>query len=1050
MGDQSLIKTSFASGELSPLVWGRTDLAKFHAGCSVMRNAFVNYRGGSSSRAGLAWVGCCKQDGSAYPPRNIPFRFSATQSYVLEFGDKYMRVVSNGAYVTETPAAISAVSLTYPPKITVPGTAWVAGDWVYLADLGGSIEMNSRTFIISDAAGDVYTLHNIFDLPVNALDYTAYTFGGTAARIYTNTDAPYAAVDLPFLKYTQSADVMTLTCVNQDTGAEYPPYDLQRSGVTSWAFVETTYDTSIKPPTGVTGATTTVGTWHYQYVITAVDANTGDESVASAIINVASVNIATTAGTITLGWNPVENAGSYNIYRAPISVAAQVPLGGIFGYVGTSFGTQFADSNTTPSLTKTPPVHLNPFARGAVLEVFPTAGGSGYTQSTTTASVVSATGTGAVLTPVVVSGAVVAYIVEDGGKGYKDGDTVSVVDSGGAPGVGAVAKLTVGAQTGTYPGVPAYFQQRRIYGYTTNKPDTYFGSKVGSYTNMDQTSIPLENDAIVGTPWGQQVNGIQWLIPMPGGLIIGTGDDVWQLSGQGGGALSPSSEQATPQETYGFSKTVPPLKIGYNLVYVQPYGSAVRELQYNFYANIYAGNDIAFLSNHLLDNHQIVQWAWSREPNKIVWVVRDDGKFLSLTYLKEQEINGWARHDTCGLVQSVCSIPEPPVDATYFVIRRYITGVGKWVYYQERMDNRLWQTNEDCWCIDAGSALAQETRDAVLTMSSASGTRSLSAGFVIAGGTGYTAPSVVVVDPTGKGSGAAVSVTHTAGVIDGVVINSPGKNYGAYNLSIKDPTGSGAAIGLVIDTSVVVSASNPVFSAADVGAIIRVGGGRATVTAYQTPTLLSANLTQAVVVTVPNDPNAMPVPSMPGKWSIAHPIGKLTNLEHLEGMTVSILADGSVQPQQVVKNGSITLQYPASDIKVGLPFTAQIQTLHADAGPGQKTIQDKRKHISSATVRVVRSRGFGLGANQPIASTMAMEPDLPWTNLQYPKDRGPTTDPGVAIPLYTGDFYLNIDDDWNNKQQQASEGMFAVQQTNPLPLNLLMTVISLNVGDTGS
>lgn len=1049
MADAPILKTSYSSGELSPQVWGRTDMRQFHNGCSVMRNAFVNYRGGSSSRAGTAWVGKCKQPASSAPPRNIPFRFSSNQSYVLEFGDQYMRVVAEGGYVTEAPVALTGVTLSYPAVVkAAPGT-WVVGDWIYIDGIVGTTQLNGRTFIISAVAGGNYTLHDIFDRPVNALGYTAYSSGGTGARIYTKV-SPYAAVDLPYLKFTQSADVMTLCCVNQETGAEYPPYDLSRNSPTNWVFTQTTYGSSVQPPGGVTIATTSAGAWWYQYVITTVDSVTGDESIASAIATVQSVNIATTAGTITLGWNPVAGAQQYNIYRAPVSSAATVPLGGLFGYVGTTFGTQFADGNITPSYSKTPPLHLNPFARGQIEAVTPTAGGSGYTQATTTVTINTSTGAGAVVVPVVVSGAVVAFIIENAGANYANGDTITINSSGG--GTLATATLTIGPQTGTYPGVAAYFQQRRIYAYTLNKPDTYFASKTSSYTNMDQTAVPLDTDAIVGNPWAQQVNGVQWLIPMPGGLIIGTGDDVWQLAGQGGADLSPGSQQATPQETYGFSKTVPPLKIGYNILYCQPYGSAVREMQYNYYAQIYLGTDVSFLSNHLFEGHQIVQWGWSREPYKIVWAVREDGKFLSLSYLKEQEINGWARHDTNGLVKSVCVIQEPPVDVPYFIVKRYIAGVGQWAYYQERMDDRLWENNEDVWAIDAGRSLNQPTRAATITMSSATGLRSLTNASVVAGGTGYTAPTVSIVDPTGSGSGAEVVLTAVAGVITGAVVTKPGQNYQAYSALIQDATGRGGVIALVIDTSVVISADAPVFTAADVGAVVRVDGGQAVVDAYQTPTLLTATLTQAPIETIPNDPYQMPVPAAPGAWSITHPVTTLTNLEHLEGMTVSILADGSVQPPQIVVDGTIVLPSPASDVKIGLPFIVQIQSMHSDLGAGAPTIQAKRKHISSVLVRVSGSRGFTVGANQAVASTQPMGQEIPWGQRPYgqmmaPKERGPSTTPGVAIPLYSGDYYINIDDDWNTPDFQASPGMVAVQQTDPLPINLLMTVAEENIGD---
>ena len=84
---------------------------------------------------------------------------------------------------------------------------------------------------------------------------------------------------------------------------------------------------------------------------------------------------------------------------------------------------------------------------------------------------------------------------EDGGQGYKSTDTIQIVDSGGIPGSGATATPVVGPSAGTYPGAVAYFQQRRVYAYTLNKPDTYFATRIGSYNNMDQSAIPLDSEA---------------------------------------------------------------------------------------------------------------------------------------------------------------------------------------------------------------------------------------------------------------------------------------------------------------------------------------------------------------------------------------------------------------------------------------------------------------------------------------------------------------------------------------------------------------------------
>ena len=1047
-----LIKTSFASGEVAPALWGRSDLAQWHNGCSVGRNMFVNFRGGLSSRAGTAWVGPCGQAASAYPPRNIPFRFSTTQGYCLEFGDYYMRVVSNGAYVTQSPYAITGATNSLQCTLTVAGNDFSVGDLIYVSGVSGMAQINDRFFYVATNDGTNVGLANIFHLSANSQTFGAYVSGGSAARIYT-VAAPYAAVDLPYLKYTQSADVMTLTCVNQATGTEYPPYDLERTSATSWAFVQTTYASAMTAPTNLTltatsttPPTTTPPTqlcW-YAYCVTSVDAATGDESVASPVTYVQSVNIAAIAGSIIATWYPVAGASYYNIYKAPVSYDTQVPIGSVFGLAGTSYGTQFVDSNITQDFTKTPPTHQNPFARGQVISCFAVAWGSGYAQATTAANMSSATGSGAILAPVVVGGAVVAIIVENSGIGYVAGDTIVIAGAGS----GANYTPQIGAETGTYPAVAGYFQSRRAYANTLNNPDTVYLSQTGRYTNMDAASPPVDSDAIIATPWGQQVNGVQWIVSMPGGMIVATGLDCWQMTGTGGAfsAITPSSQSAQAQETYGFSATVEPQKIGYNIIYLTSFNNAVRSLEYNFYANIYGGTDISFLSNHLFSDHVIKDWAWSQEPNKLLWAVREDGKLLSLTYLKEQQISGWCRHDTNGLVQSVAVVTEPPVDAVYVVVKRYVPGAGVWMYYQERMDNRLWDGPEDVWCVDAGLSLGQGFPNATLTASAADGPKSISGGTIITGGMDYTAPEVIVTDPSGQGSGAEITLNVVSGVVMGLSIVNPGEDYQAYHVVINDATGRGATMMLTISRAVNFTASASVFATGYVGSIIRMGGGMATVTVYNSPTSVTAQMTLPIVVTVPNDPNNLPVPAAFQEWSITEPISTLTNLEHLDGMQVACVADGSVMPAMTVVNGSITLPNPASSITVGLPFTAQAQGLHADV-PGAATIQGRRKKISSTVVRLDRSRGVSLGANQPVASTQYKEQEIPWANMQELKDRNAQVQAGWAIPLFTGDKFIPVDDDWNLSDGEPSPGMVAAQQTYPMPMNLLALIYNIDVGD---
>jgi hypothetical protein len=58
------------------------------------------------------------------------------------------------------------------------------------------------------------------------------------------------------------------------------------------------------------------------------------------------------------------------------------------------------------------------------------------------------------------------------------------------------------------------------------------------------------------------------------------------------------------------------------------------------------------------------------------------------------------------------------------------------------------------------------------------------------------------------------------------------------------------------------------------------------------------------------------------------------------------------------------------------------------------------------------------------------------------KDRNASMSAGSAIPLFTGDVYVNVPADWNTK------GQIAVEQTYPMPANILCTIVRVNLGDT--
>lgn len=959
------IQKAFTTGELSPALWGHVDLQKSTSSATTMRNMVVDYKSGAYSRAGTAYVIRSKQPIGADAPRLIRFQYNSQQGYALEFGDQYMRVIADGAPVVEAPISITGATQADPCQITAPANGFANGDWIVISGVEGMSELNGNTYIVANAATNTLTLEDLNGNPVDSTSYGAYATLGTASRIFTLA-TPYLAVDLPLLKYAQSADVMSLA------HPSYPPYDLRRITASDWTLTKVAFGAGIGAPvTNTATATTAAGvisgtTFNatgYAFVVTAIDGVSGEESVASPIATVVdSVDIAATAGSLVDNWSTVAGAGQYRIYKAPTSyntgsptVALPPPAGSLFGFIGQSFGNQFVDSNITPDFTQTPPLHLNPFATGAILAAPVTAGGSGYTSAPTIA-VTTAAGSGFIGQPVVIGGVVVAVIVVNPGEGYGASDTATFTGGGGT---GAALSLTVGPQSGTYPGVVGYFQQRRVYAGSNNNPDTYWMSKPGLFTNFDAAIPTSPSDAVTGTPWGQQVNGVQFVITMSSGLVVMTGLGAWLVGGAGNSPsnpqpITPTSQQALQQAFNGCSSSVQPLTINYDILYVPSKGSKIRDLTYNFWLNNYTGNDLTELSNQLFDNFNIVQWAWCEDPAKVAWAVRSDTNMLSLTYVKEQEVYGWARHDTNGQIWGCCGVTEPPVDALYLVTSRFPADGAH--FYIERMDDRLWNGPEDPWCVDCGLALPMPTPNVGLSANTATG-----------------------------------NVTFTA-------------------------TGS-------------------VFHAmASPGSIIRMGGGIATINTWIDNTHVLATWNTPCLQTVPNDPNNTPEFAFPGAWTYTTPVTTVTGLMHLVGMEVIGLADGiPVGPFTVSPTGTVTLPFKASNIKIGLGFAAQLQSVYLDV-QGGVTVQGRRKTVTAVSVRVNSSYDVQIGTNQPDGSAQSPQQIAPaWSNMSLAPNLGSSyLSPAgqlVTVP-FTGDLRTPVLANW------AKPGQVAVQQTLAIPLNV--------------
>lgn len=971
------------------------------------------------------------------------------------FGPHAVTISSPGAYsvVPANPVAqdtTTGIGLGATFTMTWAATpAFANDDWIEISGVVGMTELNGNTYVVHAATATTVQLYDVYGDPVDATAFGAYISGGIVSRIFTLA-TPYDEEDLPWLKVTQSADEMTICCVNQDTEVEYAPLNLIRHSDSNWSFSGVVAVPSVSPPATCTATISDSGSTFYQYVVTAVSPVDGTESVASPIASVKGVQISTEAGQVNITWAPVAGVQVYNVYKAQPSYGSAIPVGSLFGFIGSAYGTGFQDTNILPDFSQVPPKHKDPFARGQLAGINIVSGGSGYT--TATAVITTSTGSGAVTEVIIQGGHIVGVIIDDAGHDYTVGDTVAFT---GAGGVGATGTLLVGAEVGTYPSVPGYFQQRRVYANTENAPDTYFMSQPGAFDNFDSRIPPIATDALAGSPWAIQVDGIQFLVQTAGGLLIMTGQTAWILVGAGSFAtnaqpISPSSQDANPQAFTGCSPKVPPIKINYDILYVTAKGSFYYDLPYQLYA-LSEPIDLTQYSTHLFVGHTVIEHAWTEQPYKVLWSVRDDGVMLSDTFLKAEQLNGWARHDTDGLFCSVCSVTEPPVDALYMATKRFPG--NKTAYMIERMDDRIWASVEDCWCVDSALQLPQPTPNATLTADLPYGIGNLTGVTDLIGGSGYSAGTTATIDDEneGPGTGAVPVLTIVAGVITAVNFAPQGSGYLNPKISVVDPanTGTDFSARVTLNSTATFTASGAVFAPGDVGDVIRMGGGIATITAYINTQNVSALVTTPITDFISNSglagetPRIRPQP--PGAWTQTTPITTVSGLGHLAGAMVTGLADGNViEPQQVSPAGSITLSDPASSIVIGLGFQAQMQSVYLEAGA--PTSQGQRKKVAAASVLVEASRGGQMGSNQIDGSTLNPPKNAPlWLDMDDIDEAENIPEAAYnsdVAPLYTGYFRIPVTSGFQ------TPGQVALQQSLPLPLNVLSLAVEYLAGDT--
>lgn len=152
-----------------------------------------------------------------------------------------------------------------------------------------------------------------------------------------------------------------------------------------------------------------------------------------------------------------------------------------------------------------------------------------------------------------------------------------------------------------------------------------------------------------------------------------------------------------------------------------------------------------------------------------------------------------------------------------------------------------------------------------------------------------------------------------------------------------------------------------------------------------------------------------------------------SGLDHLEGRTVSILADDAVHNSLVVISGSITLSEAVNKVQIGLPYTHKITPLPPSAvgaGGGGRTVR-----LIEAIYRVENTRALRLDVGRGYDDAI-----LHQFGSEVLDDPPPLISGNVRIRAFG----------W---QPDGEKPLWQVEQSAPQPFTLLSVTTELKVND---
>lgn len=224
-----------------------------------------------------------------------------------------------------------------------------------------------------------------------------------------------------------------------------------------------------------------------------------------------------------------------------------------------------------------------------------------------------------------------------------------------------------------YPVTVAFHQDRLVIGGSRDLPNRLWFSRSGDIYNFD-LGTGLDDEAIEFSILSDQVNAIRGVFSGRH-LQVFTSGAEWMVTGA---PLTPSSVQLNRQTRAGsvIDRYIPPVTVDGTTVFISRAGNDIREFLYTDIEQAYTAVDLALASRHIPKNVVDQDYDASR---RLIFIVRGDGQFATMTFYRAEKVRAWTQHKTQGDVKSVSVVG----DDVYLVVNR------NGDYFIEKFDEKL-------------------------------------------------------------------------------------------------------------------------------------------------------------------------------------------------------------------------------------------------------------------------------------------------------------------------------------------------------------------------